>query len=122
MQIGDSTKFYSLHAKKVSLEIQNAKISSFSALKNLIAHQKIARVIVRILMYHTPMLFPCLPSQNHAQKAKNPSQLHKPFRKTMIMASTDIPNAPVTPQDVPCKLSQRDRDVALVLPHPDGQS
>ena len=95
--------------KNVILKFQNAKISSLSALKNLIAHQKIARVIVLILMYHTPMLFSSLPSQNHAQRAVNPYQLHKPFQKTMIMASTDAPNAPVTPQEVPRKLSQRDR-------------
>jgi len=101
--------------KNVILKFQNAKISSFSALKNLIAHQKIARVIALILMYHTPMLFPCLPSQNHAQRAENHPQFHKSTGKTIIMASTDVPDAPVTPQEVPRKLSQRDRDVALLF-------
>jgi hypothetical protein len=31
------------------------------------------------------------------------------------MASTDIPNAPVTPQEVPRKLSQRDRETAILF-------
>jgi hypothetical protein len=31
------------------------------------------------------------------------------------MASTDVPVAPVTPREVPHKLSQRDRDVALLF-------
>ena len=48
-------------------------------------------------------------------KGQESFQLHKPFHKTMIMASTDVPNAPVTPQEVPSKLSQRDREKAILF-------
>jgi hypothetical protein len=95
-------------------ETSKCQISSFSALKNLIAHQKMARVIVRILMYRTTV-FSCLPSQNHTQRAENPSQIHKLTGETTMMASTDVPNAPVTPQEVPRKMSQRDRETAILF-------
>jgi hypothetical protein len=74
-----------------------------------------ARVIVRILMYRTPVPFSCLPSQNHTQRAENPSQIHILTGETTMTASTDVPNAPVTPQEVPRKMSQRDRETAILF-------
>jgi hypothetical protein len=66
-------------------------------------------------MYHIPMLFSSLPSQNHAHRAENPSHLHKLTGEINTMASTDVPSAPVTPQEVPRKLSQRDRETAILF-------
>jgi hypothetical protein len=54
-------------------------------------------VFVLILMYHTPLLFSCLVSQNHAhKKGQEASATPRLLRKHMIMAVTEVLNAPET--------------------------
>ena len=93
----------------MSLEIQNAKISSFTARKNpIIAHQKMAHVIVAHFdVSHSPAVFiSSMPkSRTKGQEASTTPRI--------TSAVTEVPNAPETSLQTHCKLSQRDRDVAL---------